>query len=422
MKVTDKRLLPSWLTVISLMVILTMLSGIILRLIYIMPIKGLTFTHLLHAHSHLAILGWVYLAIITLFYLLLIRQELHTKTASLLYMLTTVVTVLMFFAFIYQGYALFSIIFSSLHVVMTYAFIGYFYRILKKSNQAFLQSTPGLYVKGSIFFLIVGSFGPWALAYWNAAALPKNFIYEILVHTFLHFQINGWITLAIIGILLYLLEKEDGIRNTVLFRKAFWLYAISLLPSIILNVDWTETSMALLPLAVIGWALKMTGIALIIYGLWKRTKLTTTFSQWAKVFISISLISLLGKTAVEVGNTIPALIDISLNTRNIVIGYLHLGLIGFASFSLLAFFLKLNWIGHVQPYSYQLFIAGFFLYEGLLFGGGLYEAIVHSVIPYVQVLLFSATIILSIGVILILLQGKRKTEKKLNQIGKKSYQ
>lgn len=411
MKITNDRVLPSWLTAISLMIVLTILSGITLRWIYVAPIKWLAFTNLLHAHSHLAILGWVYLAIIALFYFLFVQKEQRTKTATILFIMTAAITVVMFFAFIYEGYALFSIASSSLHVLATYAFFIYFFRLVK-NNDSPHRSISGLYIKGSVFFLIVGSLGPWLLAYWNGAQLPKNFFYDILVHTFLHFEINGWITLAILGILLYLLDREGGLQRTPIFRIAFWFYSISLLPGLVLNVDWTQGSMALFPVALIGWVLKMIGVSLVLFGLIKHTTWMRSFTRWSKLFLIVAIVSLFGKTLVEFGNTIPSLIDFSMGTRNVVIGYLHLGLIGFASFSLLAFFIKLRWIHHVPAYSYSLLLFGFILYIGLLFGDGLYSVVAQHPIPNIQVLLFISTILLSVGVMFILFQGRQKSMKK----------
>lgn len=410
-KRTDEVLLPSWLFAIGVMVILTVLSGIILRFLYITPINGLSFTHMMHAHSHLAILGWVYLAIIALFYLLFIGANDRTKTASFIFMLTAVITVCMFIAFIFQGYALYSIVFSSLHIIVTYAFFIYFCKLIKQTNEKLLRSTPGLFVKGSIFFLIVGSFGPWILAYWNGAVLPKNFIYDVLVHTFLHFQINGWITIAIIGILLFLIEKEGMILSDKFLRYGFWLYTISLVPSIILNVDWTQATMALLPLALIGWLMKFIGIVLIVIGIVKSMKDANIFSRWGKLFMLLALVALVGKTFFEVGNTIPVLIEFSMYSRNIVIGYLHLGLIGFASFALLAFFIKLNWIHEPRSYVYYLIISGFVLYELLLFGDGVLSEVMKKPTPNIHILLFIVTLILSAGVLLLIFNKKSHIEK-----------
>lgn len=401
------KLNKPWQYLIGLMVFLTILSGVVLRALYITPIGKLNFTHLMHAHSHLAILGWIYPAIMALILAVVLNGRPFPKGATVIFVITQIINFFMFIAFVIQGYALFSIIFSSLHIILSYIFIYYFFREIKRNQIDLRKSTAGLFIKGSIFFLLTGSLGPWILAYWNAASLDKDFVYDLLVHTFLHFQINGWITLSIIGILLFLLEKEKALKHSRLIEFGFWLYSLSLLPSMILNVDWTEASLALLPVAVIGWAMKIAGIGMTLLGVMKSGALRRSFSGWARTFLTVGLFSLLVKTAVEVGNTIPALIPFSMNTRNIVIGYLHIGLIGFASFTLIALFIKVKWLDRTQSLAFNTVIISFVLYEALLFGDGLLSSLLKKPLPYINIWLFIVSIILSIGALSLFMKKKK---------------
>jgi len=402
------KLEKPWQHLIGLMVLLTIVSGIILRVLYLTPLGKINFIHLMHGHSHLAILGWIYPAIMALFLAVVINGKQISKGGTSIFVVTQVINFFMFFAFAVQGYALYSILFSSLHLILSYIFIYYFIRELKK-NQINLNTTAGLFIKGSIFVLLLGSLGPWILAYWNAASLDKNFIYDLLVHTFLHFQINGWITIAIIGILLFLIEKEGGAKRRRSIEIGFWLYSISLLPSIILNVDWTVASSSLLFVAIIGWVLKISGIGIILYGIIKMKELQRSFTGWARHFLVIGILALFAKTAVEVGNTIPALIPFAMYTRNIVVGYLHLGLIGFASFTLIALFIKIKWLD-IKPLRLLVLLISFILYEVLLFGDGLLSSLLYKPVPYIHLWLLIVSVILGVAALSLFVKKKDTIE------------
>lgn len=397
-----------WRHLIGLMVLLSIISGIILRVLYLTPLGKINFIHLMHAHSHLAILGWIYPAIMALFLAVVLHGKQIGKGGTFIFIVTQVINFFMFVAFAVQGYALYSILFSSLHLILSYIFIYYFIRELKR-NQISLNTTAGLFIKGSIFVLLLGSLGPWILAYWNAASLDKNFIYDLLVHTFLHFQINGWITIAIIGILLYLIEKEGGAKRRRSIEIGFWLYLISLLPSIILNVDWTVASSSLLFVAIIGWTLKISGIGIILYGILKIKELNNRFTGWARHFLLIGLLALFAKTAVEVGNTIPVLIPFAMYTRNIVVGYLHLGLIGFASFTLIALFIKVKWLD-TKPLRLSVLLISFILYEVLLFGDGLLSSLLQKPVPHINLWLLIVSVILGVAALSLFVKKKNTIE------------
>src|SRR5699024_12227621 len=78
------------------------------------------YTHILHGHSHMATLVWTFIAVFILF-LAMIWQELpNKKHAKAILWTTFIVTVIMFFAFLYQGYALYSIILSTIHIFIEY--------------------------------------------------------------------------------------------------------------------------------------------------------------------------------------------------------------------------------------------------------------------------------------------------------------
>src|SRR5699024_891015 len=93
-----------------------------------------TFTrydYILHGHSHLAVLGWTFLAMYCIFLVLIWPGLRQRKQAITIGILTFFITFLMFVAFLWQGYALYSIIFSTLHIGMEYWIVVFLFKQIK---------------------------------------------------------------------------------------------------------------------------------------------------------------------------------------------------------------------------------------------------------------------------------------------------
>src|SRR5690625_3288657 len=94
---------------------LTALSGVWMRLYPLNLELAFPYDHILHGHSHLAILGWTFLGVFVIF-LALFWQKFSGKEkaeAKLITYILFIITTIMFAAFLYQGYALYSIIVRS---------------------------------------------------------------------------------------------------------------------------------------------------------------------------------------------------------------------------------------------------------------------------------------------------------------------
>src|SRR5215210_4167580 len=91
------------------------------------PPAGFNYKYLLHAHSHVAILGWLYSA----FYVGIIQAYLpieiqQKKKYWWQFWLAQLSVLGMLLSFPVQGYALYSITFSTLHIIISYFFIYHF--------------------------------------------------------------------------------------------------------------------------------------------------------------------------------------------------------------------------------------------------------------------------------------------------------
>src|SRR5699024_12019900 len=89
-----------------------------------------TYRYITHAHSHVAMLGWVYLAL----FILIVHHFSSGRQTKYrrLFWLTQVSAIGMLCSFPFQGYGAVSITFSSLHVLASYSFIYFLWTVYNK--------------------------------------------------------------------------------------------------------------------------------------------------------------------------------------------------------------------------------------------------------------------------------------------------
>ncbi|NNE78366.1 MAG: hypothetical protein HKN31_14990, partial [Pricia sp.] len=105
--------------------ILAACLGVLLRSFIFLEIP-INYKYIVHTHSHIALLGWVYVALTTLLYKLYIRTPSADKTYWKIFWFTQLTLVGMLLTFPFQGYALFSIFFSTLFLFASYWFFWFF--------------------------------------------------------------------------------------------------------------------------------------------------------------------------------------------------------------------------------------------------------------------------------------------------------
>jgi hypothetical protein len=343
----------------------------------ILPMQWFDYSYMLHAHSHLAILGWGYMAL----FLLLIgnffadeqKKSVQLKTV---FWLTQAVIIGMFIAFMLQGYALFSIGFSTVHIFLSYWFTMLVWSRL--SEQAANQNVTPLshtFIKGGLVCLVLSSIGPWVLALLSANDLNGSDWYDAAIYYYLHVQYNGWFTLGLIGVLFRIIEKKGIHYQVKLTKLHFRLYVWSLVPSYLLSVLWLFTDVYWHVIAAIGALIQWVAVSLLLIIMFRiRSSIMLHFKGWANTFITLAFVALFLKATMEIGASVPGLATLIYESRSIVIGYLHLTLLGFVSFLCLAFFLQQGWLvdrSRLERIGYILFLMGFILNELVLFGQGL---------------------------------------------------
>ena len=125
---------------------------------------------------------------------------------------------------------------------------------------------------------------------------------------------------------------------------------------------------------------------------------------------ALCAVALTIKLCLQAGSVIPALSKLAFGFRPIVIGYLHLVLLGVITIFILGYILALNYISITKTVTAGviIFVSGILLNEALLMTQGIAD-INYTGIPFINILLLIAAFILFSG-ILLLNYGLKKQE------------
>ena len=328
--------------------------GLTLRLIQGGAIPG-NFKHILHTHSHIALLGWLYNAgFILVQYFILNKKDSPLNTVFWLSQLTFLG---MLFSFPVQGYAFASITFSTLYLFCSYALVYYLFRY---SNELENKTVAGL-LKWSGVYLVFSSIGPFALGFIMAKGLIDTYWYKLSIYWFLHFLYNGFFALVVFA---YFIHK---LKSSVNQKAIYWLMSFSVIPLYGLSVLWLEPCWPLYMVSLVGSVFQLMAFYLLV----KEPNFKKLFKhKVARQLFGLAIVAYSLKMVFQVVSVLPAIQVYLLETVSYsVIGFIHLVMLGFFTLFFFALFIERNFLkmSGVVKIGLQLLVAGILLSEGLLF-------------------------------------------------------
>lgn len=396
---------------------LTGVTGLWMRLVALKP--NLLFTSyefLLHAHSHIAILGWTFIAIYCIFLYLVWNSLKRKKQAITIGILTIIISLSMFVAFLIQGYALFSIIFSILHIFMEYWLAIFMYQTIKQHR--FIPKLSSLFLKGAIVSLILSTFGPFLLGILAGNGLKDSVYFDMSIYFYLHFQYNGWLYFSLIGLFIWILYNKNILMRYKTISVSFWIYIFTLVPAYLLSILWFDLGEIGENIAVIGAAGQLIAIVLLLFSIWTiKPALQHVFSSHLLISLLFVFLLLGMKSISEIGLLYEPLATFIYETRSIVIGYLHLTFLGFISIFLLT---QLQMIGALDEtrnsilYGIGIFISGFVLNEIILLSTGAMKWLNYNSFPFAKEAFILASLLLVAGVFIIWLGFITRKKQRIN--------
>lgn len=380
------------------------LLGLLMRLFFFIELPLLDYKHLLHAHSHLALLGWGFTAMsVCLLYLIIQKTDYKRKYKNILRVhLLSVFGMLLFF--VLQGYSPFSICFSTLHLFCVYFFAYYFLKDLSKQK----PSIDRTFAKWAIIWILISTLGLWSIAPISIFLGKIHPLYAASVQFFLHFQLNGWLIYGVLAILFNQLRSK---KEEVTFPKVtFIIMQFSLILTYALSITWSTPESFLFYLKGLGVVLQLIAFALLVFFIKRNFEINLRFKDIGSWLLLAGIISLGAKVLVQTAFALPYITNVAHTIHNFVIGFIHLTLIGAISFILIGVLVKKGLIPNNKSskLAYKLFLLAYLSTEFLLFFQGLRFWLQQGFIPYYYWLLFIASIFFPIAIFLILSQFNTK--------------
>ncbi|MBF8965590.1 hypothetical protein I0P70_20230 [Pontibacter sp. FD36] len=390
--------------------VLVAVLGLFLRWLMVSPVVGVNYKNFLHAHSHVALLGWLYCAFFAaLLYIFPATTSADRTSFRRQFFLTQVSVLGMLFTFPVQGYALFSIIFSTGHILLSYWFARSYWRHVRQHVAQEVYGVSLKYIGAGLLFMVVSSIGPWAMGPIMAKGTIGGELYYSAIYFYLHFQYNGWFTFAALGLLFWFLERHHIMFNHRWALRAFWLLALACLPAYALSVLWTKPADWVYAIGYVSVVLQLAGLLYltkVLRQVW--AEVLPLLKPWVRALAGMALFFLVLKLALQTASAFPYMADLAYKLRYFIIGYLHLSLLGFVSLFVLGFLLQqgLYRLGRYGGIWLVLFLTGFFATELLMFGQGTLLWLGLSALPSFNWLMFWASVPMPLGLGLLFL-GQR---------------
>ncbi|RUA13744.1 MAG: hypothetical protein DSY83_10775 [Flavobacteriia bacterium] len=340
------------------------LLGVLLRFYPIFSF-GFNYRYMVHAHSHIALLGWVYVALTTLIHYCFVEKGTSDKKYTRIFWFTQVSLVGMLLTFPFQGYALFSIFFSTLFLIMSYVFFHYFSR---NSDPKFRHGNSLRCIKAALWYMVISSLGPWALGIIMGTLGAQSIWYRLAIYFYLHFQYNGWMLLALIGLFLFAMERRDMVIPKKSFMWFFWILNAGVVLTFFLSTLWIEPPPLLYVLAGIGAITQGCGLVLL-WAMAKNDIKVLPLSKLQALLMKTAVFLVFIKIALQLLTALPYFARIATMYLDLTIGYLHMTFLGMISIGL---FFLVDYFGLfvISKKAYQWYFWGFLVTEILIFYKG----------------------------------------------------
>ena len=402
---TDKlKGLQSWLWLALVNLLLATTIGALLRFAFVAEIGWLPYRNFLHAHSHVAMLGWVGQA---LFILLIgsFTKELSQKQLTRYHWLLGLSQASiwgMLICFPLFGYASWSIVFTTANILTAY---GLIYQLSKDAN---LKGWPGRWLAAALFFQVLSTLPLWGMAPLIYFDMQGTALYYAAIQFFLHFQFNGWFTFSLLALLFAWMQRRQFRIDEQSMR---WFYRLLLPASALtyaLAIAWST------PLPIV-FGINSTGVIIQGMALFFFLRLLRSSSinwssfsdHWERRLLTIALVSYTVKVVVQALVVIPFIAEAAYTIRNYVIGFIHLLQLGIFTASILAFaqmIQLLHWQKINLRIGLSLLFMGFFLSEGLLFLQGTLFWGAMGFLPFYYEFLFAASALMPLGILLLVIR------------------
>jgi hypothetical protein len=387
-------LFSKWIKISFLNLLIVALCGVILRYKIVFSLPIIEQKHLLHAHSHFAFTGWITQTIFCFLVFFLHKKDIIDAYAKYRWLLIAnlISAYGMLISFTIQGYAFYSITFSTISIIVLAIFAVFYWKDLNRHEGNTLAA---FCCKAALIFAQISSFATFMLAWLMVNKFEGQYWYVAAIYFFLHFQYNGWFFFGCLSILFMMVPKKN--YNSALAKKLCVTLVACCAPAYLLSV----INFAIPPYAYV--IATITGVVQCLALIWlliiMRPALNVVKSgnKWLFQLVAAAVTI---KFLLQMFSTLPALAILAFGSRPIIVGYLHLVLLCIISLFLLA--MSRNYLNYSSLFKVAtvVFVIGIIANEAVLMGQGLMG---FYGIPMSHVIetLFVITVVILLGILLL---------------------
>ncbi len=405
MRASTPNGLRRWFAIALLNLAIAATIGCVLRSIYIVEIPHVNFKPLLHAHSHVAMLGWIFIALLVFLLEDADRDPARQRHRTFLFW-AQVAVVGMLLSFPVQGYGAVSIAFTTLHMLVSYGLAVFAW----KGTRHWVTAGSRRLVRIAIIMQVLSTVGVWAMAPILASGLFGSELYYWSIQFFLHFQFNGWFWFAALALWSRWAETHGAPPLLDPFTIRLWL--VSAVLTFALAIAWSERHWPII-------AINSLGVLLQLWAGWRTAQAIRHTQQmlfakaplWAWRCVTYALIFMGLKVLMQTVVAVPHVAVIALTIRNYVIGFIHLNMLGAISMMLFAMALLRGWFvstDRLVRLGLSLFTAGVLLSEAALFLQGTFFWVGWGLIPGYHWIQLLTSVPIPLGVVLLLVHLVRR--------------
>lgn len=404
MSFIDRANKKTWLSIALVNLFIVALLGMMLRSKILFSIPFLDFKYTLHAHSHFAFGGWVSLALMALMIYDILPANFSGKRIYNRLLAGIFINAAgMLVSFLIEGYAFYSILFSTVFICVSYVFAGVFIRDIYRSG---VDRIVRLLCLGSILYLVMSSVGPFTLAYLMASKSGNAVLYKDAIYTYLHLQYNGFFTLAVFALLFNDMLSKLSVTAYRSAKRFVSVLVFSVIPSLFLCYLWHYPNALFQGIAIAGSVLMLLSLLYFASFLSRARQQYQQTKTYAGRISKLALIAFVLKMVFQSLTIIRGIGDVVFTNRPVIIGFLHLVLLGFISLFLLAALYQAAIFKNnkLAVFGGYLFACSVIFNELVLMGQGLGVMLQMSSRVY-PTLLWLASILLCTGAALLLIAG-----------------
>src|SRR5690554_1468086 len=405
------RFSRTWFGTALLFFFIAALFGLAMRyFFYAETPPAIEYRNILHAHSHVAMLGWGFMLISGALIFLFPHPRRLKKHYTEIFIANTVATVGMSIAFPIQGYAAVSITFSAIHLIAVYYFGILYLKELKGE-----KSVSARFIRLGIVWYFVSSLGLLALGPISATLGRHSSLYHEAVQWFMHFQLNGWFVYTSLGVLFRYMERSGFAPQ--LGKAALPLLNLSLFLTFALSITWSHPLDALFYLNSLGVISQTWGFLLIVRPLVRGLNGIHEPRDGIYFFILLGILSVLAKAIIQMVVVVPYVAEISYTIRNYVMAFFHLITLETMTFTIGGVLLKQRIlpVNILSKVGWGVLAVGFVSTEVILFGQGTLLWMGVGFIPGYYGIILLASALLPLGILIILTanwNNKAKNDKR----------